>query len=101
MNTTVNFTFQFLRKKFYIFSQFLYDEHIKARLLKVIILAPASYCLCFSDCYLGHMNVCCALFMRPKDSVSISQNVANINTLIQDKINFSLRTFYQGPKGIR
>jgi len=36
MNTTVNFTYQFLRKKFYIFSQFLYDEHIKARLLKDI-----------------------------------------------------------------
>ncbi|XP_076340851.1 strumpellin and WASH-interacting protein isoform X2 [Tachypleus tridentatus] len=34
MNTTVNFTYQFLRKKFYIFSQFLYDEHIKSRLLK-------------------------------------------------------------------
>lgn len=31
MNTTVNFTFQFLRQKFMIFSQFLYDEHIKAR----------------------------------------------------------------------
>ncbi|XP_065673596.1 WASH complex subunit 4 isoform X2 [Hydra vulgaris] len=36
MNTTVNFTFQFLRKKFFIFSQFLYDEHIKARLIKDI-----------------------------------------------------------------
>jgi len=34
MNTTVNFTFQFLRKKFFIFSQFLYDEHIKSRLIK-------------------------------------------------------------------
>ncbi|CAL4067501.1 unnamed protein product, partial [Meganyctiphanes norvegica] len=34
INTTVNFTYQFLRKKFYIFSQFLYDEHIKSRLLK-------------------------------------------------------------------
>lgn len=34
MNTTVNFTYQFLRKKFYIFSQFLYDEHIKSRLIK-------------------------------------------------------------------
>lgn len=34
MNTTVNFTYQFLRKKFFIFSQFLYDEHIKARLIK-------------------------------------------------------------------
>lgn len=34
MNTTVNFTFQFLRQKFMIFSQFLYDEHIKARLFK-------------------------------------------------------------------
>ncbi|KAK3730652.1 hypothetical protein QZH41_008272, partial [Actinostola sp. cb2023] len=36
MNTTVNFTYQFLRKKFFIFSQFLYDEHIKARLVKDI-----------------------------------------------------------------
>ena len=35
MNTTVNFTYQFLRKKFFIFSQFLYDEHIKGRVLKV------------------------------------------------------------------
>ncbi len=34
MNTTVNFVYQFLRKKFYIFSQFLYDEHIKSRLIK-------------------------------------------------------------------
>merc|ERR1719244_538142 len=34
INTTVNFTYQFLRKKFHIFSQFLYDEHIKSRLLK-------------------------------------------------------------------
>lgn len=31
----VNFTYQFLRKKFFICSQFLYDEYIKARLLKV------------------------------------------------------------------
>jgi len=36
MNTTVNFTYQFLRLKFNIFSQFLYDEHIKARLYKDI-----------------------------------------------------------------
>ncbi|XP_075974333.1 strumpellin and WASH-interacting protein [Anticarsia gemmatalis] len=34
MNTTVNFTYQFLKKKFYIFSQFMYDEHIKSRLIK-------------------------------------------------------------------
>lgn len=34
MNTTVNFTYQFLRSKFYIFSQFIYDEHIKSRLIK-------------------------------------------------------------------
>ncbi|KAJ8941034.1 hypothetical protein NQ318_015510 [Aromia moschata] len=34
MNTTVNFTYQFLRSKFYIFSQFMFDEHIKSRLLK-------------------------------------------------------------------
>ncbi|XP_073476379.1 WASH complex subunit 4 isoform X1 [Aquarana catesbeiana] len=36
MSTTVNFTYQFLRKKFYIFSQFMYDEHIKSRLIKDI-----------------------------------------------------------------
>jgi WASH complex subunit 7 len=30
----VNFTYQFLRKKFVIFSQFLYDEHIKSRLIR-------------------------------------------------------------------
>lgn len=47
MNTTVNFTYQFLRKKFYIFSQFLYDEHIKARLLKVNL--PGSVPLCNPD----------------------------------------------------
>lgn len=34
INTTVNFTYQFLRKKFAIFSQFLYDELIKSRLAK-------------------------------------------------------------------
>ena len=34
INTTVNFTYQFLRKKFVVFSQFLYDEHIKSRLSK-------------------------------------------------------------------
>lgn len=34
MNTTVNFTYQFLRKKFYTFSQFMYDEQIKSRLIK-------------------------------------------------------------------
>ena len=28
--------FQFLRKKFVIFSQFLYDEHIKSRLIRDI-----------------------------------------------------------------
>ncbi|VVC89917.1 unnamed protein product [Leptidea sinapis] len=34
MNTTVNFTYQFLKNKFYIFSQFMYDEQIKSRLIK-------------------------------------------------------------------
>ncbi|XP_026472062.1 WASH complex subunit 4-like [Ctenocephalides felis] len=34
MNTTINLTYQFLKKKFFVFSQFLYDEHIKSRLLK-------------------------------------------------------------------
>jgi len=35
MNTTVNFTYQFLSKKFYVFSQFMFDEHIKSKLIKV------------------------------------------------------------------
>lgn len=34
MNTTVNFTYQFLKNKFFVFSQFMYDEHIKSRLLR-------------------------------------------------------------------
>ncbi|CAG9854952.1 unnamed protein product [Phyllotreta striolata] len=34
MNTTVNFTYQFLRAKFYVFSQFIYDEQIKSRLIR-------------------------------------------------------------------
>src|SRR5690606_36197835 len=34
MNTTINVTYQFLRKKFKIFSEFLYDDHIKSRLIK-------------------------------------------------------------------
>jgi WASH complex subunit 7 len=34
MNTTVNFVYKFLGRKFYIFSQFLYDDHIKSRLIK-------------------------------------------------------------------
>ena len=36
MNTTVNFTYQFLVRKFVIFSEFLFDDHIKSRLLKVV-----------------------------------------------------------------
>jgi len=32
MNTCVNFTYQFLSKKFYIFSQFLFDDYIKSYL---------------------------------------------------------------------
>uniref|UniRef100_A0A3Q4MTD8 WASH complex subunit 4 n=1 Tax=Neolamprologus brichardi TaxID=32507 RepID=A0A3Q4MTD8_NEOBR len=36
LNNQVNFTYQFLQKKFYIFSQFMYDEHIKSRLIKDI-----------------------------------------------------------------
>ncbi|KAK9889027.1 hypothetical protein WA026_004312 [Henosepilachna vigintioctopunctata] len=34
MNTTVNFTYQFLQKKFFVFSQFMFDEQIKSRLLR-------------------------------------------------------------------
>eukprot|EP00033_Pygsuia_biforma_P003806 GCRY01004171.1.p1 GENE.GCRY01004171.1~~GCRY01004171.1.p1 ORF type:complete len:1139 (-),score=210.05 GCRY01004171.1:215-3631(-) len=34
MNTTVNFTYQFLVRKLHVLSQFLFDDHIKSRLLK-------------------------------------------------------------------
>ncbi|CAK1601098.1 unnamed protein product [Parnassius mnemosyne] len=34
MNTTVNFTYQFLKNKFFTFSQFMFDEQIKSRLIK-------------------------------------------------------------------
>lgn len=36
MNTTVNYSYQYLCKRFYTFTQFLYDDHIKSRLLKDI-----------------------------------------------------------------
>lgn len=36
MSTTVNFTYQFLREKLNVFSQFLHDERIKSRLMKDI-----------------------------------------------------------------
>jgi len=34
MNTTVNYTYQFLTRRFAVLSQFLFDDHIKSRLLK-------------------------------------------------------------------
>lgn len=34
VNTAVNYVYQFLRKKFFTFSQFIYDERIKSRLAK-------------------------------------------------------------------
>jgi len=34
LNTTVNFTYQFLAQKFHIFSQFLYDDYIHSHLAK-------------------------------------------------------------------
>lgn len=34
INTAINFTYQFLRQKIYAFSQFLYDEQVKSRLMK-------------------------------------------------------------------
>ncbi|XP_012275054.1 WASH complex subunit 4 isoform X2 [Orussus abietinus] len=36
MSTTVNFVYQFLRVKLHTFSQFLYDDHIKSRLMRDI-----------------------------------------------------------------
>ena len=46
MNTTVNFTYQFLSKKFFVFSQFMFDEHIKSKLIKVHLLLPVHSVLC-------------------------------------------------------
>lgn len=34
LRSQVNFTYQFLHKKFYAFSQFLYNEQIQSRLMK-------------------------------------------------------------------
>lgn len=34
MNTTINFAYQYLKKKFFIFSQFLFGDHIKSQLAK-------------------------------------------------------------------
>ncbi|XP_024536240.1 WASH complex subunit 4 isoform X2 [Selaginella moellendorffii] len=34
MSTTVNFAYQFLAQKFLVFSQFLFDDHIKSRMVK-------------------------------------------------------------------
>ena len=34
LNTTINFTYQFLTKEFEIFTQFLFDENIKGYLAK-------------------------------------------------------------------
>lgn len=36
INTAVNYVYQFLRKKFTTFSQFLYDEKVKSRLIKEV-----------------------------------------------------------------
>ena len=41
MSTTVNFVYQFLRIKLHTFSQFLFDEHIKSRLLRDIRFVKA------------------------------------------------------------
>ena len=35
MNTTINFTYQFLVRKFKIVSEFLFDDHIKSKLIKL------------------------------------------------------------------
>ena len=42
MNTAVNFTYQYLRKKLMIFSQFLFDDHIKSKLAREVSLLPAA-----------------------------------------------------------
>ncbi|KAJ1477039.1 WASH complex subunit 7-domain-containing protein [Baffinella frigidus] len=34
INTTVNYTYQFLARKLAVLSQFLFDDHIKSRLIK-------------------------------------------------------------------
>jgi len=43
MNTTVNFTYQYLRQRFVTFSQFLYDDIIKSRLHKDIKVRKTFY----------------------------------------------------------
>jgi WASH complex subunit 7 len=35
LNTTINIAYQFLSQKFHVFSEFLFDEHIKAALAQV------------------------------------------------------------------
>jgi WASH complex subunit 7 len=51
MNTTVNFTFQFLKQRFITFSQFLFDDHISGRLYKdgrfFKKVSFVCFCLCF------------------------------------------------------
>ena len=60
----VNFTYQFLRKKFFIFSQFMYDEYIKARLLKVhtciysVCTSTGPQCCCHTLHTLMHVWLC-------------------------------------------
>jgi len=55
MNTTVNFTYQFLSKKFFVFSQFMFDEHIKSKLIKVVIFTALT--LWFSSSYQNHTGM--------------------------------------------
>ena len=58
----MNFTYQFLRKKFFIFSQFMYDEYIKARLLKV--------CVCVCVCV--RVRVCVHACVQKLMNLSLS-----------------------------
>ena len=46
MNTTVNFTYQYLSKQLFVFSQFLYDDYIKSNLAKVRRRCYAEAALC-------------------------------------------------------
>ena len=70
MNTTVNFTFQFLKQKFFIFSQFLFDEHIKSKLIKVIVIIVARQTPgAQSNGY--HTQGCVSQYCSVRDTISI------------------------------
>jgi hypothetical protein len=62
MNTTVNYTYQFLARKLAILSQFLFDDHIKSRLVRDVKFF-AHVCSRMLT-YLTYAAVCCRMQVR-------------------------------------